>query len=63
MSGHGTPLCGATTVVPSYDTTVICELPHGHDGPHHGHIDAGPTLAEAGSYHYMGPTSYDWRAE
>jgi hypothetical protein len=49
--------CGATTVVPVLDRTVICELPFGHEPPHHGHIDEGP---QTGSQHMQGPTSFDW---
>jgi len=49
--------CTASTVVPIYARTVICELEHRHDGPHHGHIDEGHTT---GSHHLQGPRSWDW---
>lgn len=51
--------CSASLLAPVYGVTVLCELERGHDGPHHGHIDAGP---QHGSAHSLGPSSFDWVA-
>lgn len=54
--------CGATTFVPALNVTVICELAHGHDGHHHGHIGI-VTPPGSRSPHESFPQAYDWLDE